>query len=98
MYLQIFDIFPSPDIPLATIPPIPQELSGPQKQTLIYGYTLDETTLTKLNLSSAEAAMDFVESANDLGLENYYNMFSRFVRDNLHLFYFAIKYPWNDEV
>ena len=42
--------------------------------------------------------MDFVESANDLGLENYYNMLSRFVRDNLHLFYFAIKYPWNDEV
>jgi hypothetical protein len=94
------DISLSPNTPTSIVPSIPLELSSkPQKQALIYGYALDETVSKKLNLScSYEAVLEFINSANELGLDQYFSLFSCFADDELHLFYFAIKYPWHDDI
>ncbi|KAF9075694.1 hypothetical protein BDP27DRAFT_1314343, partial [Rhodocollybia butyracea] len=96
---KMADVSSSPNTPTSVIPPIPLELSGqPQKQALIYGYILDDTTSTKLNLScSFEAVLEFIKSAKELGLDQYYTLLSCFAYDDLHLLYFAIKYPWHDD-
>jgi len=94
------DISSSPNIPMSPIPPIPLELSSkPQKQALIYGYIVNDEVSGKLNLScSYEAVLEFIKSAKELGLYQYFSLFSCFAYDELHLFYFAVKYPWHDEI
>ncbi|KAE9382947.1 hypothetical protein BT96DRAFT_1009834 [Gymnopus androsaceus JB14] len=77
---------PDPSIPVVIPPAIPNELSGPQTQALLYGYTIDDTTAKALGLShSYEVCIVLAEELSRLNLEGYYNSYGRSMKDDLHL-------------
>ncbi|KAE9408944.1 hypothetical protein BT96DRAFT_932245 [Gymnopus androsaceus JB14] len=96
---KILNPKPDPSIPVVIPPAIPNELSGPQTQALLYGYTIDDTTAKALGLSrSYEVCIVLAEELSRLNLEGYYNSYGRSMKDDLQLYYFAIKYPSRGQI
>ncbi|KAE9394093.1 hypothetical protein BT96DRAFT_978647 [Gymnopus androsaceus JB14] len=89
----------NPNIPLAGPPPIPENLLGPQKQALLYGFTFDDSTAKARELSDSFDLSIFIAGAiNKLGLEGCCKCFAHALDDDLYLYYFAMKCPWGNNI
>ncbi|KAF9060502.1 hypothetical protein BDP27DRAFT_1339511, partial [Rhodocollybia butyracea] len=68
-------------------------------QALLYGFIFGDSTAKTLGLScSYELCIRCAQVLKALGLRGHYNYYALAMRDDLHLYYFAIKYPARNDI